>query len=65
MYCFDRNQQIVWRIQHVPGEMGGKMPVTYVGVDFTNEKCRVIDFYGRRYEVDKENGQILSKDIVK
>lgn len=26
--------------------------------------CRAIDFYGRRFKVNLENGEIISKDIV-
>jgi len=35
-----------------------------VGVDVIAGKCRVIDFFGRRFGGDMEEGQILSKDIV-
>ena len=27
--------------------------------------CRAIDFYGRRFRVNLENGEIISKDIVR
>ena len=27
--------------------------------------CRAIDFYGRRFKVNLENGEIISKDIVR
>lgn len=29
-----------------------------------NSQCRIIDFFGRRFIINIETGEIISKDIV-
>ena len=65
VYCFNRNQDKLWRIKQVPKEIGGTVRTPYVGVDIYYEKCRVVDFFGRRFTVDINDGHIISKDIVR
>lgn len=65
VYCFNRNRDKLWRIQQAPREIGGTARTPYVGVDVTDGKCRVVDFFGRRFVVDINDGHIISKDIVR
>ena len=46
-------------------EIGGTARTPYVGVNINNNTCRVVDFFGRRFELNICSGEILSKDIVK
>lgn len=41
------------------------MKSSYVGIDYTDGKCRVIDFWGRRFWVNINTGEIYGRDIVK
>ena len=65
IFCYTIDSKLLWRIKQTPVDIGGTARCQYVGVDVTNGKCRAIDYYGRRFLVDMENGQILSKDIVR
>ena len=65
VFCYTLDSKLLWRIKPAPIEIGGTARSPYVGVDILNGKCRVVDFFGRRFEVDVKNGEILSKDIVR
>lgn len=65
VYCFNQCKKMIWRIQQVPKEIGGTARTPYVGVDIIGGYCRVIDFFGRRFVIDSDNGHIISKDIVR
>lgn len=65
VYCFDSNMKVIWRIKQAPVNIGGTMKSSYVGIDYTDGKCRVIDFWGRRFWVNINTGEIYGRDIVK
>lgn len=65
IFCYTLDSKLLWRIKQAPMDIGGTARCPYVGVDVIDGKCRAIDFFGRRFLVDMENGQILSKDIVR
>lgn len=65
VYCYNYNQLELWRIQQVPREIGGIARTPYVGVNIIDKKCRVIDFFGRRFIVDTDSGCITSMEIVR
>ena len=65
IFCYTLDSELLWRIKQAPIDIGGTARSPYVGVDIINGRCRAIDFFGRRFWVDMENGQILSKDIVR
>lgn len=65
VFCYTLDLQLLWRIKPAPIDIGGTAKSSYVGVDIINGNCRVIDFYGRRFQVNIENGEIISKDIVR
>lgn len=65
VFCYTLDLQLLWRIKQVPVSIGGTARSPYVGVDIIDGDCRVIDFYGRRFRVNIENGEVISKDIVR
>lgn len=65
VFCYTLDLQLFWRIKPAPVAIGGTARSPYVGVDIVDGNCRVIDFYGRRFCVNLENGEIISKDIVR
>lgn len=65
VFCYTLDSKLLWRINPAPIDIGGTARSPYVGVDVIDGNCRTIDFFGRRFLVDMENGQILSKDIVR
>ena len=65
VFCYTLDLQLLWRIKPAPVAIGGTARSPYVGVDIVDGNCRAIDFYGRRFRVNLENGEIISKDIVR
>ena len=65
VYCYDYNQTKLWRIQPVPKKIGGTARVPYVGVNIKDKICRVVDFFGRRFVINIDNGCITLMDIVR
>lgn len=65
VFCYTLEKELIWRIKPVPVKIGGTARTPYVGVDITNGNCRIIDFFGRRFLINIENGEIISKDIVR
>ncbi|WP_019377047.1 hypothetical protein [Virgibacillus halodenitrificans] len=65
LYCVTANGEVLWRIQEPGKRIVGKMRSPYVGISLTENGPSIVDFYGRRFYFNIENGQILSKDIVK
>lgn len=65
VFCYTLDSHLHWRIKPAPVVIGGTVRSPYVGVDIVDGNCRVIDFYGRRFMVNLENGEIISKDIVR
>ena len=64
VFCYTLDSQLLWRIKPAPVAIGGTARSSYVGVDIVDGNCRAIDFYGRRFLVNIQNGEIISKDIV-
>ena len=65
VFCYTLESQLLWRIKPAPVAIGGTARSPYVGVDIVDGECRVVDFFGRRFGVDMNNGEIISKDIVR
>jgi len=65
VFCYAPDSKLLWRIKQAPIDIGGTARSTYVGIDVIEGKCRVIDFFGRRFCVDMQDGQIFAKDIVR
>lgn len=65
VFCYTLDSQLLWRIKPAPVAIGETVRSSYVGVDIVDGNCRAIDFYGRRFLVNIQNGEIISKDIVR
>lgn len=65
VYCYTLDFQSLWSIKPAPVAIGGTARSPYVGVDILDGNCRAINFFGRRFLVNIENGEIISKDIVR
>lgn len=65
VFCYTLDLQLLWRIKPAPVTIGGTARSPYVVIDIVDGNCRAIDFYGRRFRVNLENGEIISKDIVR
>lgn len=65
VFCYTLDLRLLWRIKPAPVAIGGTARSPYVGVDIVDGDGRVIDFYGRRFLVNIQNGEIISKDIVR
>ena len=63
--CFSLEQKLLWKIKDVPQKFGGGKQYPYAGISLYDNKCSVVDFYGRRFTLDMETGEIIDKDIVK
>lgn len=61
VFCYSLDGEELWRIKEPPAELAGRIGSTwYVGFSFIEGKLRVIDYYGRNFELNPENGELLS-----
>lgn len=63
--CYNKGKMLIWRIKPVPEPIGGTAKAQYVGISTNNRECRLVDFFGRSFLVNTDNGNILSMKIVK
>lgn len=63
--CYDKNGMICWRISNkLPSNIISKEQVPYVAVQVIDEKIYATDFWGRKFNVDIQNGNLISVKIV-
>lgn len=68
VYCYDYNGTLLWQIAAPKfKEEIEFIQSLYVGIDFIIEsnKLFAIDFLGRRFEINQENGNPINFEIVK
>lgn len=65
VYCYNFNQEKIWRIQQPPTKIGGTARVPYVGIGIEDGECKVVDFFGRKFSININDGSIISKEIVR
>lgn len=66
VFCYSLEGKELWRIKEPPEELVGKGGSTwYVGISYIDNKVRVIDFHGRNFEMNPENGELISMYFVK
>ncbi|MGE0911698.1 hypothetical protein ACQGRJ_17305 [Bacillus atrophaeus] len=66
VYGVSKDGHIIWRISGPDKSLAGNLNVPYVGVSI--EQCKrvaIIDFAGRRFFINEQDGTFLSMDIVK
>lgn len=63
--CFDKKGKLCWRISNeLPSNIVSKEQIPYVAIQVIDEKLYVIDFWGRKFNVDIENGKLIDVKIV-
>lgn len=63
--CFDENGNMCWRISDdLPANIVSKEQIPYVAIRIIDEKLYATDFWGRKFNVDVENGELIDVKIV-
>jgi len=64
--CYSLNGELIWNIKKPSKKDAGIMQDSiYVGVSLINNECRVIDFYGRNFLLNTEDGTLSNMICVK
>ena len=64
--CYSLNGELIWNIKKPNKKDAGIMQDSiYVGVSLINNECRVIDFYGRNFLLNTEDGTLSNMICVK
>ncbi|MBQ2644661.1 hypothetical protein IJG14_03705 [bacterium] len=66
IYCYGVNGIIKWQVQPIKEafpEMKQVFPFEQMSIN--NDEITATDFYGRRFFINKVNGNLIKKDIVK
>ncbi len=57
--CYSLNGELLWNIKKPDKKQFGRIQDSlYVGIRLKNNECRVIDFYGRSFLLNTENGSL-------
>ena len=63
--CYDENGKMLWRISDkLPSNIVSKEQIPYVVIQILNGKLYATDFWGRKFNVDAENGKLMDVKIV-
>ena len=65
VFCFSLKKELLWRIKKPSKELAGTSQYPYVGIYLSDLNFGVVDFFGRRFFVNLDNGEIVGKDILK
>ena len=64
--CYDENGEMCWRISDkLPSNIVSKEQIPYVAIQIMNGKLYATDFWGRKFNVDVENGNLMDVKIVR
>ncbi len=64
--CYDENGKMCWRISdELPSNIVSKEQIPYVAIQTMNGKLYATDFWGRKFNVDAENGKLIDVKIVR
>lgn len=64
--CYDKNGKMCWRISsELPSNIVSKEQIPYVAIQILNGKLYATDFWGRKFNVDVENGKLIDVKIVR
>ena len=64
--CYDDNGGMCWRISdELPSIIASKEQIPYVAIQVIDEKLYATDFWGRKFNVDVENGKLIDVKIVR
>lgn len=63
--CYDQNGKMCWQISDkLPSSIISKEQMPYIAIRIVDGKIYATDFWGRRFNVDVENGELLDVKIV-
>ena len=63
--CYDENGTMCWRISDkLPSNIASKDQIPYIAIQIMNGKLYATDFWGRKFNVDAENGKLIDVKIV-
>ena len=64
--CYDENGEMCWRISDkLPSNIVSKEQIPYVAIQIMNGKLYATDFWGRKFNIDVENGNLMDVKIVR
>ena len=64
--CYNENGEMCWRIREkLPSNIVSKEQIPYVAIQIMNGKLYATDFWGRKFNVDVENGNLMDVKIVR
>lgn len=64
--CYNENGSMCWRISNeLPSDIVNKEQVPYVAIQIIDEKLYATDFWGRKFEINVENGRLISVKTVR
>lgn len=63
--CYDEKGKMCWRISNeLPSAIVSKEQIPYVAIQVIDAKLYATDFWGRKFNVDAENGKLIDVTIV-
>ena len=65
IYCLDKNANIKWQSEDLNIKYPKYLKLPYVSLRIKDDIVYANDFFGRRFEINAENGKILGYTIVK
>lgn len=64
--CYDEQGKMCWQISgRLPFPIISKEQMPYVAIQISEEKLYATDFWGRKFNVDIETGELLEVKIVR
>lgn len=65
IFCYDENGKLFWQISNeLPLDIACKEQMPYIAIQIMNGKLYATDFWGRKFNVDAENGKLMDVKIV-
>jgi len=65
IFAFSHNAETIWRVESLKNLYPNEINLPYEYMDKEGDIIKAIDFYGRRYFINVENGHIVKRDFVK
>lgn len=63
--CYDETGKMCWQISDkLPSSIISKEQIPYIAIHIMDGKLYATDFWGRKFSVDVENGELLDVKIV-
>lgn len=63
--CYDEQGIMCWQISNkLPSNIVSKEQIPYIAIQVIDGKLYATDFWGRKFNVDTENGELIDVKIV-